>query len=60
MHLTDEDYMIAGFCEAMANNLSPEIVWHSFMMADTARDFDDYIQVAVRAGEWLDRVTRTE
>ena len=58
MDPTGEQYAIAAHCEAVANNISPEIVWCALFLSSDGKTLDHNIQAAVQANEWLAGFTR--
>ncbi|MGB0855150.1 MAG: hypothetical protein ACPGSI_17765 [Pikeienuella sp.] len=54
MTVTGEQYAIAALCEAVANNVSNQIVWCALFNSTDGKALDANIQAAIHAGEWLD------
>ena len=68
VNLTNEDYIISAFCEAVVNNLDNALTWEALTLASgdeiadgyrelRGRKFDENISAGIRAGEWLNRIS---
>ncbi|MGB1214850.1 MAG: hypothetical protein ACPG4X_15900 [Pikeienuella sp.] len=61
---TNEEYVIAGFCEAVTNDLDNRVTWYAVQhSADGTRFngkmFDECVCAALQAGDWLDKAVET-
>ena len=68
MDLTNEDYIISAFCEAVVNNLDNSLTWEALTLASgdeiaygyrelRGRKFDENVSAGINAGEWLNRIS---
>ncbi len=55
---TNEQYAIAAFCEAVANNIPHQIVWCALFNSSTGKQLDQNIQAAIKAADWLAEITK--
>ena len=64
---TNDEYIIAAFCEAVTNDVDNRITWEALSSATGIElaegmhelrgvQFDANITAAIQAGDWLDRV----
>lgn len=58
MHVADTDYWKAAAIEAAHSGVHWRIVCYAATQAQTAQDFDTYIQAAIHAAERLNRIAR--
>lgn len=60
---TNEEYVIAAFCEAVTNDLDNQVTWFAVQKSSNGRTFngrlfDSNITAAIQAGEWLDNAVQ--
>ena len=58
MTITDRQYTVAAFCEILQNNVDLRLAWEAISLTTTGKEFDDAIQAAIHAEEWLNKLTR--